>query len=53
MPSHFDFVRLGAKYYKPFGKRYGGVIGAAYNVAGRNVDQSAMGAISFIRHFRK
>jgi hypothetical protein len=48
-----DFVRLGAKYYHPFGKRFGWVIGAAYNLAGRNVDRSVMGAGSFIVHFRK
>lgn len=48
-----DFLRAGVKYYKPFGNRYGWVVEAAYNLAGRNVDQSVLGAGSFIVHFRK
>lgn len=48
-----DFLRAGAKYYKPFGTRYGWVVETAYNLMGRNVDQSVLLAGSVIMHFRK
>lgn len=48
-----DFLRAGAKYYQPFGKRYGWVVETAYNLSGRNVDQSFLAAGSVIMHFRK
>lgn len=48
-----DFLRAGAKYYRPFGTRYGWVVETAYNLAGRNVDQSVLLAGSVIIHFRR
>jgi hypothetical protein len=48
-----SFIKVGGKYYKPFGERFGWVVEASYALAGRNVDQSLMAAGSFIMHFRK
>lgn len=48
-----SYMRVGGKYYKPVGTRFGYVGEVSYVLAGRNVDQAAMAAFSFIVHFRK
>ena len=48
-----SFIKVGGKYYKPAGERFGWVVESSYTLAGRNVDQTIMVAGSFIMHFRK
>lgn len=48
-----SYLRVGGKYYKPVGTRFGYVGEVNYTLAGRNADHAVMAAFSFIAHFRK
>ncbi len=48
-----SYVKVGGKYYRPIGDRFGYVGELSYVIAGRNVDQSVMAALSFIMKFKK
>jgi len=48
-----SFLKVGGKYYKPIGSRFGLVGELSYVLAGRNVDKAVMVAGAFIVHFRK
>ncbi len=48
-----SYVKVGGKYYRPLGDRFGYVGELGYVLAGRNVDKAVTAAFSFILHFRK
>lgn len=35
-----SFLRIGGNYYRPFTPKFGGVVGAAYTIDGRNIGQT-------------
>ena len=46
-----SYTRVGAKYYKPFAKRWGAALDVNYAIAGRNADRELGVSLSLVRKF--